>query len=226
MFARSTEVPRGHVQREEPALNPSVLRTQPGRLLKKIDRFALPALLEEIVGDHLQVGHCTSDVAEVLPGGGSCASRLKVRRIERAKAGVDFCGATPVAAFQAPRSHGSQVRTCIHEHALPGRNLGRLQRRMLVVGTNLQDLLVERCGFREEAFLHQAVGDADELIDGLVGLAGPHVQVAENIRRRPVSRLIFDDADVFGDGRLELPLLEQLLGIAPGPGAINGHVVI
>ena len=95
---------------------------------------------------------------------------------------------------------------------------------MFVVGPNPDDLLVERRGFGPEAFAAQAVGDAGELRDRLVALAGAQVEVAEHVGGAPVPRLILDDAQVLGDRRVELPLSEQLLGISQGQGAINSHV--
>ena len=95
---------------------------------------------------------------------------------------------------------------------------------MFVVGPNPDDLLVERRGFGPEAFAAQVVGDAGELGDRLVALAGAQVEVAQNVGGAPVARLILDDAQVLGDRRVELPLSEQLLAISQGHGAINGHV--
>ena len=46
------------------------------------------------------------------------------------------------------------------------------------------------------------------LLDRLVGLSRPGVEIAERVGGGPVARLVFDDADVFGDCRVEPPLAE------------------
>ena len=51
-----------------------------------------------------------------------------------------------------------------------------------------------RGGLRIEALAHEVFGDARVLRRGLVGLPGADVQVAERVGRRPVARLILDDA--------------------------------
>jgi len=95
---------------------------------------------------------------------------------------------------------------------------------MLVIRLQLQDLLVERSGLRQESFFVQMIGDADELLDRFVGLAGALVQVAEDVRGIPIARLIFDNAKVFRDGRLHFPLTEQLLSVAQDGSAVDGHL--
>ena len=111
----------------------------------------------------------------------------------------------------------------LDEQPLPGRHFRRLQHRVLVVGLDLQDLLVERAGLREKSLCVQMIGDANELLDGLVDPAAAHVQIAEDIRCVPVARLILDDAHVLRNGLIELPLAEKLLGVAQRRGAIDGH---
>ena len=66
--------------------------------------------------------------------------------------------------------------------------------RRLVVGPDLEDLLVERGGLRVEPLPHQVVGDAVVLAERLIDLAGAEVQVAEEIGGVPVARLFLDDS--------------------------------
>ena len=97
---------------------------------------------------------------------------------------------------------------------------------MLLIGLGLQDLLVEGAGLLEKPFCVEMVGDADELLDCLVGLPATQVQIAQDVGRVPVARLIFDDAHVLPNGLIQLPLSEKLLSVAQRRGAIDGHVVV
>ena len=80
-----------------------------------------------------------------------------------------------------------------------------------------------RARLRQEPFFAQAVGDADELLDRLVDLPGADVEIAERVGGVPVARLILDEAQILRDGRFELALAEQLLGVLECGGAIDGH---
>ena len=94
---------------------------------------------------------------------------------------------------------------------------------MLVIGFELEDLLVERAGLGGRAFVVEIVRDLDELLDRLLGVATAHVQIAEGVLRRPVVRLILDDAHEFRDRGVDLALPDQLLSVAQCCSAIKCH---
>jgi hypothetical protein len=96
--------------------------------------------------------------------------------------------------------------------ALLGRHVAGLQQRVLVVRLDLEDLLVERRGLWIEALAGQVIRDAGVLLDALLDLLGAHVQIAERVRRVPVTRLGLDDLYVLGDGGVDLAQLEGFLG--------------
>ena len=95
---------------------------------------------------------------------------------------------------------------------------------MLVVGTNLEDLLVDSGCLGMKPVAHEIVRETHELLDRPIGLPRSKIQISEGIRGCPVLRLILDDTRVFGNRQLELPLSKQLLRVSQGGGAINGHV--
>jgi hypothetical protein len=94
---------------------------------------------------------------------------------------------------------------------------------MLVIRLELQDLLVDGARLRQEALFVDAVGDARELLDGLVDLPGADVEIPQRVGDIEVARLIVDKAEVFRDGRFDLALAKQLLSVFQGGGAIDGH---
>ena len=67
---------------------------------------------------------------------------------------------------------------------------------MLVIGLEFEDFLVKRARLRQEAFVAETVGNARELLDRLVGLPRPEVEIAQGVGGIPVARLVLNDAEV------------------------------
>ena len=110
-----------------------------------------------------------------------------------------------IAARLAPLGDLQEELLGVGERALLGGEVARLQQRVLVVGLELEDLLVERGGLWIEPFVGEVIGDARVLLDALVELLGADVQVAERVGAVPVARLGLDDLDVLGDGGVDRP---------------------
>ena len=66
-------------------------------------------------------------------------------------------------------------------------------------------------------------GDVVVLRNGLVELTGAEIQVSQRVGSIPVGGLILDDLAVLRDGRIELPLAEQLLRFAERSLSIKWH---
>jgi len=136
-------------------------------------------------------------------------------------------GAVPLAAAAALASGIPFliVRKAAKDYATEGLIEGVFEQgeRVLVIGFELEDFLVDRAGLGDRALVVEVVGDLHELIDRLVDLPGTRVEIAERVLRVPVVRLILDDADELRDGSLELPLPDQFLGVAKCNSAIYGH---
>ena len=66
-------------------------------------------------------------------------------------------------------------------------------------------------------------GDLDELLDRLVDFPRARVQIPERVRHVPIARRVLDHADVLRNGRIQLPLPDQLLGVAQSDVAIDSH---
>src|SRR5258705_12818479 len=107
--------------------------------------------------------------------------------------------------------------------ALAAEDFGNLHQRVLVIGLELENLLVDGGGLGADAFLVEAVGDLAVLRDRLVDLTGARVEVAERVGEVPVAGLILDQAYVLRDGVGQFALPDQFLGVAKRGGAINWH---
>src|SRR4029453_12429050 len=135
---------------------------------------------------------------------------LNVRRIDRAEPDGDLIGSLAIAAGASANGHRVEVRLGVDQEALFDRDLGQVELRLLIAGSDLEDLLVERRRLRVEAVLHEVLGDARVLFDRLRRLVGADVEVAERVCGIPVARLVLGDAYVLRDGGVETPLAQQL----------------
>ena len=158
----------------------------------------------------LRLVHGTVDVVHLEAGAGAFDSSGIVGRVEAAKPDTGHRGAASIAGGLALLDDGVQVGAGIGIEALAGDEIRGLQQRALMVGLELEDLLEDGRGFDELAFFAQRVGDLQELFDRLVDLAGARVEIAERVRRVPVVRLVFDNAQVFCDSGFEFALPKQL----------------
>ena len=149
---------------------------------------------------------------------------LGVGRVELADAHNHLRGAALIAARAAELGGLPQIRLGVHEHALPGRQVGQAKHRVLVVA-DLENLLVERRRLREEALVEQMIRDGGEPGDRVIGMAGTNVEIAEGVHRAPVVRLIRDELDVLRDGSVELSLAKQFLRPSQRLVAINRHFI-
>src|SRR5262249_39767053 len=187
-----------------------VVGIQTDGLAERGRRLGGAALLEKVCV-HRAILHRRGDgVAALLERPRSQHARLEVRRIERSEAHDDVVGARRVAARAAAVDDPDEIVLRVGEQSLPGGDLAEVQLDALVVRLDLEDLLVERGRTRVEALVRQVVGDLLVLGGGPVDLTGAHVEIAERVAQVPVARLLFDQADVFRDGGIELALTEQL----------------
>ena len=92
-----------------------------------------------------------------------------------------------------------------------------------MVRLDLEGLLVECRRLCKKAFGELVIRDPNELLDGLVVLAGPQVEVTERVDRVPVLRLVFHKTHVFLDRSIELSLAKQLLRLFQCRVSINCH---
>jgi hypothetical protein len=139
--------------------------------------------------------------------------RFDVGFRQRSEAKDAFGGRAVLPASLPLPGHLSQELLGVDEFPLTLANLRQLHQDVLVFRFELQRLFVQCGGFREESFCKLVIRHADVLLDRLLVIARPQVQIAERVDRRPVLRLIVDQAHVLGDRRVELSLLEQLVGL-------------
>ena len=114
-----------------------------------------------------------------------------------------------------------EVGASVGEEPLSCREISRLHQRMLVIGLQLDDLLVDGGGFDALPLRVQRVGNLDEPFDRLVDLAGARIEVAEGVCRAPVGGLIGENAEVLCYGSFNLSGAKQLLGVSDGFVAIE-----
>src|SRR5205823_4025934 len=87
----------------------------------------------------------------------------------------------------------------------------------------LVDLLVDRDGLEEEAVAGVVIGDLAEGLYRLVGAVDAHPQIADAIQRIDVVRIVVEKPLVLFDGRLDLALGDELLGVGDDLIALNRH---
>ena len=150
-------------------------------------------------------------------------STLVVGGIQRAETNAHQRGAARIAARAPAVSDCGQIPARVGVKPETGCNLSGLQQRMLVVGLQLDNLLVEGARLRKKSLEAEAVGDAGELFHRARDVTGAHVEIAERVRGGPVARLVFDQAGVFRDRGFELSLPQQLLSVAQRRGAVDWH---
>ena len=146
-------------------------------------------------------------------GIGRVDRRVRERRLGRPRR---------VSTAQPLLEEGLQLHARVRRQSLLGRELRHAQQRGVIVRVNLDDLLVEPRGLGDEALAGEVLGNPRVLSDRLVDLAGPDVQVTQEVHRRPVLRLFLDQARVLHDGRIEATLPQQFLGSPQGLVAVHG----
>ena len=221
--SRAREVAGGEVDVQEPFPDFLVLGIELGALAQRLDGLGVPPLLRQLAGDVLQVAQRAADVSHLDARADRLHAAVVVFRVERSEPDLRLQRAAHVAAALAQLDERVQVRARVRVQLLRAEDVGDLRQRMFVIGLELEDLLVERAGFRHRAFVTEVVGDLDVLLDRLVGLARARVEIAERVLRGPVLRLVLDDADKFRDRGVDLALPDQLLCVTEGEGAIKGH---
>ena len=85
---------------------------------------------------------------------------------------LGFRRARGIASLAAPLDDAGQKRPRRRFQSLSGSHLRRLQRRLLVVRLDFENLRVERSGLGEKTFTGQVAGDARVLHDGFIDLTG------------------------------------------------------
>ncbi len=222
-LARPGEVAGRQIRLQQPRANVLVVGAEHGGLAQRLDGFRVAALLCELRGERLVVAKRARRVVHVEARSGRGEPRRVVGRIERAQPDPDLRDPQLVSAAAPPLADGVQVRARIRQQTQAARDLGALQERVLVVRLDLVDLLVEGARLGQETLLAQHLGDADELIDGLVDLACARVQIAEDVARVPVAREFVDDPQIFRNRQVQLSLPEQLLSVAQCCSAVDRH---
>ena len=222
-LARAVEFPGAEVHPEQTLTDFLVVRPDERGLPQCFDGLGLPARLGQLCGNRLEIRRRLGQLADVHSRRRSSHPRLKVRGVERPEPNHHLRDAARIAPRAPPIGDGLEVHARVGQQPLVGGYLGRLHERLLVVRLELENLLVEGARLRQEPVVVQNRGDADVLFDGLVDLAGAHVEIAERVGRIQVARLILDDAEVLRDGRFDLALAEQLLGISECGDAVKRH---
>jgi hypothetical protein len=67
------------------------------------------------------------------------------------------------------------------------------------------------------------VGNANEEVNSLVYLPRAEIQIAQDIRRIPIARLVVEEAAIFRNRLFELSPLQEQFGLAKERVTINGH---
>ena len=152
------------MRRERPA-DGSVVGDERGGLDEHLEGTVLVPLAGEHLGDAAELAHHPLRAAGRRDRAGRGEAGLEVVGIERADAEQGVGGAVGVTEGPAALGQRREVLLGLRERALADRDVGRLLQRVLVVGLDLEDLLVERGGLGVEAFLREVLGDAAVLLD-------------------------------------------------------------
>jgi hypothetical protein len=216
-------VTRAEVDVEQLLFDLLVAGMQVRGLLQRPNGLVRAPLFGQLGGDLFQIAESAALVAHLDPCGDRREAAVVIVGIDGAESDLRLERAARIAARLSKVHQQFQVRAGVGVEPLHCENVGDLRQRVFVIRLELEDLLVERTRLGGLAFVAQVVRDLDELLDSLVGVTRAGVHVAERVLRGPVLRLILDDAHVLRDGGIELPLPDQLLGIAKRCGAINWH---
>ena len=202
-----------------------VLRREQRRFAPRGDRDVGAAIRRRLGRQRIEVRQRSTPIVEFGAGFRPREPGLVVPGVERASLirTSETPWASPRRLRRSPRAERYDAR--IGQQTELTRNLGRAKHGALVVRRDLQNLLVDRRGLRQEALVAELLGDSDELLDRRLHLPGADVQVAQEVRGVPVAGIILDDAQVFGDRQVELPLTKQLLGVAQYGSPFDWHVL-
>jgi hypothetical protein len=179
-----------------------------------VDQFARNLLESTDRGRHVADCDLSSRASE--PGG-------VVRRLEGCQPNGDFGDACFVAAIPTLFTNRVQVGSCVNEQVLSGGHVRRAQQHDFVVGTDFENFLVERSCLGPETLAAKVVGNANEDGHRFVYLARSKIQIAQDIRRIPIARLVVEEAAIFRNRLFQLSPLQELFGIAKERVTINGH---
>ena len=194
------QVSGGEVNVQEPLPNLLVVGMQLRGIVQDLDGLGLPPFFGERRRDVFQIAQGAGLVAHFDPRARRRPTPFVVLGIERSEADLRLEHATHVP-FGAPQlDERVQVSPRVGVQPLAPQDLGDLQEPVLVIGLELENLLVDRAGFCNRAFVVEIPGNLHELLDGFVDLPGAGVEIREGILAVPVSRLIFDEAHEFRDG--------------------------
>ena len=119
--------------------------------------------------------------------------------VERRESHGDLFGASAVTSASPLLVDRMQICARIDDQLQRRRDIRRLQQHLFVVRVNFQNFLVDGAGLRQKTVLAQAAGNAPVLDDRLVGLPGSQIEIAQEIRRVPITRLVVNDAAVGRD---------------------------
>ena len=222
-LARAGEIPcieRG-LRQHRPG--PAFERVDADKLLERVDGLGGAPLLDQIVVQRLEPLAGFLLLAHLLESAGGGEPGLEVRRVDGAQLDDDLGRAAAIALGASARGDRVQMGLRVGKQALPRRDVGELDLRGLVLGLELEDLLVERGGLGIEALVDEVLGDPHVLPDRLLRLAGPGVELAERVGRAPVARKLFDDRQVFHNRRFEATLAEELLRLFQRSVTVEGQ---
>ncbi len=177
---------------------------------ERVGRLALVFVLGRDIGVFTYRRGCLADL-----GGRArrAEPRLQIIGIERADANTDFRRTLFVAARSALVGDRLVKGLGVGNASLLGGHVGRLHERVLVIGFDLEDLFIERASLGVKALLSEVIGNARVLGDALVDGIGANVEIAECVRAVPVARLLFDNPDIFGNGRVDAALTQGFFGV-------------
>ena len=136
-----------------------VIGIQLGGLAQRLDRLVLAPFAGELLGDRLEVVHRPTDIAQFDAGGGGGQAAFVVLRVERAEPDlrVDGTARIPLALPQVDQR--LEVGAGVGVEPLAAEDVRDLDERVLVVGLELENLLVDGAGLGDRPFVAETVGD-------------------------------------------------------------------
>src|SRR5437660_8966358 len=117
------------------------------------------------------------------------------------------------------------MRACFDDQVLLRVEIGEARGNLQIVRLEPIDLLEHRDRFQGKLLIAIMISDAPETRYRGRVIANADLQVAENVQRRKIVRLVLDQLAVFLHGRRNLPHLEVFLGGTQSLFLIERHVL-
>ena len=208
-LARAREVPGHDIDIEQLRPHLIVCGIEDGRLAQRRNRIVRAALVEKLGRDLLEVANRADRVAQLDTRAGRSDPCVEVAFIQLPEADANLRRSARVAARPAAFDQCAEPRARLRQQTLARRDLRGLEQRMFVIRPELENFLVESAGLLRRLLPRSGRrnGKLPEPCRSRRRTKSPSVLAVAQ------SWIVFDDAEVFCNGRLELPCRSSLTAL-------------